>query len=156
MTSVYAAILLAHSWVRWAVLVALVISTARAAHGWFRRRPFSHSDERVVRLLLGLVDTQLLLGLSLYGGVSPIVRAALGDIGGAVSSPVLRFFILEHPVAMLSGITILHVGLLRAKRLGSDPERHRSVLRTTAAAMTLFLAAIPWPGLAYSRPLLRW
>src|SRR5258706_1250769 len=134
MISLYPAILVAHSSLRWAVLIGLVVATARAARGWRRRRPFGRADVLVLRVVLALVDTQLLLGLTLYGGVSPIVRAALGDVCGAMSNPILRFFSLEHPLAMLCGIAVLHVGLLRAKRLGSDPERHRSVLLTTTAA----------------------
>jgi len=156
MVSWYSALLVAHSYLRWGVLGMSVVCVARAAHGWARRRPFERADERVVRVLLSIVDTQLLLGLLLYAGLSPITGAALHDVRGAMSNSVLRFFSLEHQVAMVAAIAVLHVGLLRAKRLGADPKRHRSVLVSTAAALVLFVVGVPWPGLPYARPLLRW
>jgi hypothetical protein len=152
--SLHDVILLAHSTLRWGVLAGVLWCLARAAVGWVRRRPFDDSDARVVRILTALVDTQLLLGLVLYGVLSPIGLAALGA-PGMMGNVILRFFALEHPLLMITGVTVLHVGMARARRLGADPRRHRAVLLTTFSALVLFLFGVPWPGLPYARPLLR-
>lgn len=155
MGSAYALALLAHSWLRWAVLAACLLVLVRAARGWKRARPYAPADERVARALLGLVDTQLLLGLLLYLVLSPISHAAFADPRAAFWESTLRFFGLEHAFGMIAGILTLHVGLLRGRRRGQDPARHRTVSIALAAALLLFLVSIPWPGLPYARPLLR-
>jgi len=68
---------------------------------------------------------------------------------------ILRFVLVEHPLAMLIGVVVLHVGGLRAKRLGDGPLRHRAVSRTVAAALLCFVIGVPWPRLPYARPLAR-
>ncbi len=155
MISWYDATLLAHSANRWLVLVVALMCIARAAGGWFRRRPYDRTDERLIRAFVAVVDTQLLLGLVLYLILSPIGAAAL-LAPGMLWNAILRFFAFEHPLIMLIGFAVLHVGVVRAKRLGDAPERHRAFLKTVALAFACFLAGIPWPGLAYARPLVRW
>lgn len=152
----YATILLLHSWLRWGVVGLALLCIGRAAQGWRQLRPFDQRDARRLRLLVAAVDTQLLLGLLLYAVLSPISAAGFTDLGAAMGNSVLRYFVLEHPLAMLLGAAALHVGSARARRWHADPRRHRAVLRTVAAALLCVLIGIPWPGLPYVRPLLRW
>ena len=153
--ALYPWILFAHSWVRWLVLLALVVTLARAIAGWRAQRPFAARDEAAVRAAVAAVDVQVLLGVVLYLFLSPIASAGFRDPGAALWQATLRFFTIEHPFAMVLALVALHVGNVRAKRNGADPIRHRTVLVACAAALVLIALSIPWPGLPYARPLLR-
>jgi hypothetical protein len=153
--ALYPVVLLAHSYLRWIVLVVLLVSLVRAARGWSAKRPFEAADERGVRILIGAVDTQLLLGVVLYVFLSPITAAGWRDLGATLREATLRFFTIEHPFAMLLAVVVLHAVSDLTKDLAADPRRHRAVLASCAAALALIALSIPWPGLKYARPLLR-
>jgi len=155
MTFWYATTLFVHSWLRWGVLGMAVACAVRARLGWAARRPFGPTDARMLRAFVGLVDTQLLLGLLLYAVLSPIAAAGWQNLSAAMGHAVPRFFAIEHPLAMLIGVVVLHVGLRRAKHRGADARRHQLALRTILAALLCVLIGIPWPGLPYARPLAR-
>ena len=65
MSGMYDALIVAHSWIRWAVLVLAVVAFARAATGRFTRRPWTPADDAAGRWLVISVDIQVLLGLVL-------------------------------------------------------------------------------------------
>jgi hypothetical protein len=153
--TLYPWVLFVHSWVRWLVLLALVVALARALAGWRAKRPFAARDEAIVRALVGTVDLQFLLGLLLYLFLSPISSAGFRDPGAALWQATLRFFTIEHPFAMILAVAVLHAGRARGRRFGGDPQRHRTLMIATALALALIAGSIPWPGLPYARPLLR-
>lgn len=101
-----------------------------------------------------LLDLQMLVGLLLYFWLSPLTVAALQDFGGAMRSPMLRYFAIEHVVGMIIAIALAHIGRARVRKA---PEHRRA--RTAAIFYGLALAAIlisiPWPGLPVGRPLFR-
>jgi hypothetical protein len=147
----YEWLLVAHSYVRWAVVAALVVVLSRAGHGWATRRPWTGADDRTQLALVAVFDTQLLLGLGLYLHASPYVRAFFSDPAAAMRIGVLRFFGLEHPVLMLTALVLAHVG----RRMARRGHRHRRALVWTAAAALMVVVGIPWPGLPQGRPWLR-
>jgi hypothetical protein len=150
----YSVVLFIHSWLRYAVLGAglwLLIASIRGLRGG---QPWAKGDERAHVAFLGLLDTQLVLGLTLYFVLSPISAAAMANFGAAMKNPHLRFFGVEHIVTMLLAIVVAHVGRVRAKRKQGSA-RYRTTLITQAIWLLLTLAAIPWPGLDIARPLFR-
>jgi hypothetical protein len=48
------------------VLAAMMLCSARSARAWRRRRPFTRTDQSWLRVVVVLVDTQLLFNLLLY------------------------------------------------------------------------------------------
>jgi hypothetical protein len=150
----YLAVLVIHSWLRYAVLgfgVWLLIASVR---GLLANAPWSPTHERLHVHFLAALDTQLLLGLSLYFLLSPITAAARVNMRAAMKEPQLRFFGVEHIATMLIAVAIAHIGRVRAKRKQAAA-RHRSTLITQIIWLVLTLAAIPWPGLDIARPLFR-
>ena len=150
----YATVLLMHTWLRWPVLALGVAFLLRAASGWRRERPWTEHDERWRRVFLRTLDAQVVLGLALYTLLSPISRAGMADLQGTLGDGVLRFFTIEHPFGMLSGVVVAHLGLRRAKT--APGVRAARLTTLTLLVWLLFTAgSVPWPGLAYGRPLLR-
>lgn len=150
----YTTALLLHSWLRWLVLglgVALLTTAVAYSRGG---REWSDAIERLRKGFLGGLDVQVLLGLVLFGLLSPITRAGMADIAAAMADSARRFYLVEHVFGMLLGVVVAHVGLARAKRVSAET-RPRAVWITMALWLVITLASIPWPGLPYGRPLFR-
>lgn len=148
----YLPVLLLHSWLRWAVLAIAIWAVLRAATGVFGPRQWTPADDRAGKWMSTLLDVQTLLGLVLYGLLSPVTRNAFADFGAAMGDRVLRFWAVEHPVLMLAAVSFAHVGRARARRARFDEAKHRQALIFFALALLALLAGIPWPWMAVGRP----
>jgi hypothetical protein len=151
----YALVLLLHSWLRWFVLIGLVVGIARFAGGLRAGRAWTPTDQRWLGIVTGLLDTQLLLGLLLYFVLSPITPSSLADFKSIMRVAPLRFFAVEHVTMMLLAVIAAHVLGARAKRASDDRTRFSRATWSFGLTLFLVLAGIPWPGLKYARPLFR-
>ena len=109
----YSTVLLLHSWVRWLALIAGVGATFSALGKGDARL---QGAERWGRIFIIALDLQLLLGLILYGVLSPYTAAAMRDFGAAMRDPALRFWAVEHLTMMLSAVILAHVGRVLARK----------------------------------------
>jgi hypothetical protein len=151
----YTTLLLLHSILRWLVLLAGLLAFARGLSGWSGASPWTPSDARAGAWFARALDVQMLLGLILYFGLSPITRAALQDFGAAMGNSALRYFAVEHVFGMLVAITLAHVGVARIRKTTDERRRHRVAAVFFGLALVAILVSIPWPGLPNGRPLLR-
>ena len=152
----YGTVLVLHSLLRWAVLLTGLFAAFRGISGWRSHRPWTLSDERAGFWFLTTLDLQFLLGLLLYGVLSPITWAAFQDFGGAMKDPVARFWAVEHAFGMIVAITLAHIGRSRVHKTGDDGKRHKLAAIFFSLAILIILVSIPWPGLRHGRPLLPW
>src|SRR5207244_11476427 len=98
---VYCAVLLIHSWLRWIALLLGVGATLNASRDHLQpsdRPPGARWDT----YFMLAVDLQVLFGLVLYFGLSPLAKAAMEDFGSALRNPTLRFWGLEHIGLMIA------------------------------------------------------
>ena len=146
----YSAILTVHSYLRYAVLVLVLLVLLRYAAALSSGRPWNDGDEGIGRWMIRVWDLQFLLGLVLYF-LSPIVQFGFANFGDAMGDSQLRQFLVEHPVLNLLAIGVLHAGWIRAGKAADDRGRRMRVLVFVAIAAVLVLVSIPWSG----RPLLR-
>ena len=147
----YTALLVTHSWLRWAVLVFGLIALIAAV------KKHARKDLEPDRSSLGFLisaDLQLLVGLGLYF-VSPYFAMLTSEPKSAMGDASIRYFAVEHALGMIVAIVLVHVGRILGKRSAS-PNRHRTAAVLFALALVIMAAAIPWPFLAEARPLLRW
>jgi hypothetical protein len=151
----YAVVLLIHSYLRWVVILAGVLAFGRAVSGSSGRKPWTPADDRAGFWFVTAVDLQMLLGILLYGFLSPFTREAFGGFGAAMKDPTLRFWAVEHIVGMLIGLALVHVGRVRTRRTDSL-RRHKVAAIFFGLALAAILVSIPWPGMPAGRPLLRW
>jgi cytochrome c biogenesis factor len=145
----YNLILIVHNWVRWLVLLAGAWALIRAFGGWLGNKPWSPADRQAGMLFGIAVDLQFLLGL-LLAFVSPLVAAALGNLGAAMASETLRFFLAEHIPLMLLALIVIHAGSAFARKGSTDRDKHRRAALLYALGALFIVVAIPW-----WRPLLR-
>ena len=151
---IYTAVLFAHSWWRWLVMLLLFVVVARASVGWLRARDWTRLDERLHRALVAALDLQLALGLMLYLWLSPFTHAFFAAPRLGMKHAALRFFGVEHIFAMVIAVGLVHVGRVRSRRV-MGRQRHQCVFRFGVAALVVILGSVPWPFLPYARPLFR-
>lgn len=144
-----------HSWLRWAVLLLAIVVVVRAIGGAMSHRGWSPADDAAGKWFTISMDVQLLIGLLLYGLLSPITQNAFADMGAAMRDGALRFWAVEHFVVMLVAVAFAHIGRARVRRARSDASRFRSAAIFYTLALLALLAAIPWPFMANARPLFR-
>ena len=147
----YVFLLAFHNVTRWVVLIAALVALVWALQGWLGRRPFERRHRLANVVFVASMDLQLLVGLALYV-VSPLVRAALGDMASAMRISDLRFFAVEHISIMLVAVVLAHVGSALARRAPDDRAKHGRTLLWFGLSTAAMLVSIPWwrplfPGL---------
>jgi hypothetical protein len=150
----YAALVIAHSWLRWLVLLTGVIALSRAAAGSSGRRPWLPADDGAGRWFVMMLDLQFVIGIILYVFLSPYTMPSWANMGEAMRDPSLRFWTVEHLLGMLVGTALIHIGRARIRK-APDSRRHKLALIFFGLGLLAIIASIPWPFMPAGRPLLR-
>jgi hypothetical protein len=101
------------------------------------------------------LDLQVLFGLLLYFGLSPFTSTAMSNMGVALRDPALRFWGLTHVATMLVALIAVRTGRVLAMGEPTSRARRNGRYLCFAIALLVMMAGVPWPGLAYARPLFR-
>ena len=140
----YSYVLGLHNIVRWIVLIAGVWAVFLCWRGWLGRRQWTPTEARATRAFVAILDVQFLLGLLLYALFSPLTRQAFRDLGGAMSDAPVRYFLLEHPLIMLTAIVAAHIGAVRVKQAANDAERFQKASIMFGLSLAAIAGFLPW------------
>lgn len=147
----YTLLLVAHSLLRWLLLAAGAAAFLQAVLGLVGRQDWGKRHKLSNLAFMILTDVQLLLGIVLYAGVSPLMQGIFSDFGGAMKDGNLRFWAVEHVTGMVLAVIFVHVGYFIAKRAKKDARKHLWGAIGFGLGLLAMLGSIPWA----SRPLLR-
>jgi hypothetical protein len=136
-------VLIAHSLLRWAVVVFGIWTVANALTGITSKRSFTKNDNRSNLLFMISCDIQLLIGIVLYIQNGWFDR--LKDLGNNMKDPITRFFTLEHLSLMLIAWLLVHIGRATVKSANTDAAKHKKMLMFFGMAFLLIMVSIPWP-----------
>ncbi|QJD79474.1 hypothetical protein [Spirosoma rhododendri] len=139
----YSLLLMAHSVLRWLVLLTLLYALFRGIRGWSGQRPFTRTDNTVRHNTATFAHLQLLIGYTLYY-ISPLI-AAFRYGGAAEPAFPLRFFGWIHPLLMTVVVVLITIGSSAAKRQTTDAAKFRTMTIWFSLALLMLLVAIPWP-----------
>jgi hypothetical protein len=140
-----ATVLFLHSILRWAVLLVAGWATLAALQGGGAGRSWTRRARVPGVALAAVADLQLLLGLSLWLGLSPYaLTRGLGS----------HYWTLAHPLLGITVVVLVHVGSVLVRRKLDDAARWRTAARFYGAALAVALLAVPWPFLSTGRSLL--
>jgi hypothetical protein len=128
-----------HSVLRWFALIAIVVAIVRSFQGMSGGKDYTAKDNRWSLITLIVFHLQLVLGLVLY-----FAKGWYTQIG-EMSNPVIRFWSLEHLVAMLIAITLVTVGRVSAKKTSAAKSKHTKQFWFFLIAFLIVMANIPWP-----------
>jgi hypothetical protein len=150
----YSLLLLLHSWLRWGVVLFGALALALAVAGWRASREWTPADRRAQLWFILFLDLQVALGVAVYL-VGPIAAVLLANAAEAFRVQQVRFFAVEHALAMIAAAAVAHVMAVRSRRATAPEVRQRTWALGVAGTLALVALAIPWPFLPYGRPLLR-
>lgn len=136
-------VLLLHNLIRWAVVLAGVWAVFRSWRGWMSRGVWTPADMQAGQVYVNVISLQFVLGLVLYA-VSPLIRSGMADMGNAMRTPSVRYFLVEHVVMMLVSIALAHIGLAKVKKATSDSSRFQSATIWWGISVASVLGFIPW------------
>lgn len=136
-------LLLSHSWVRYAVMLFLLIVIAKSLAGWLGKQPFAKIDNTLSLVLFIATHVQLLLGLILYTQ-SPQVQF----VAGVMKYKNLRYWTVEHSVMMLAAVVLITIARTSMKKMPVDWDRHRRLFIFNTLALAIIVGAILHSGRA--------
>jgi len=134
-----------HSVGRWIVLIFLLIAIVKSATAG--NRPYVKSDNTIGLLLTIFSDLMLLIGLILWfispnWGYHSIEASGMGTV---MKNSVLRFYAVEHNIAMIIAIALIHIGKAQGKKDLPNAKKHRRMFWFYLIALLIILISIPWP-----------
>lgn len=133
----YAGLLHTHSFLRFLVLVLLLLVIVNAFLGMSNKRPFGKIDNMLGLSLFSVTHTQLIVGLLLY------FQSAFVKFGGETMKDAnLRYWTVEHITLMLVSIVLITLARITSKKMTDDAAKHKRMLVFNGIALVLILMAI--------------
>jgi len=140
----YAIVLSSHNLLRWLIVILGVWTLLSSYIGLVGGRNWSETTRKTGSFFTLALTLQLLIGLLLYFGISPVTKAAFANIDAAMENASLRFIIIEHFIMMIVAVVLAHIGTARIKRAATDAAKYRNSAIWYTLTILLILAAIPW------------
>jgi hypothetical protein len=134
----------AHSVIRWLLITGLLASVTVALYSMYKKKSLVYPGGLFSRLTVYTAHVQLLIGILLYL-ISPKVIFS----PKSMSSPILRFYLIEHVFIMILVIVLITVGYVRMKKTGPGNQSARQLFWYYMISLILILALIPWPFMSY-------
>lgn len=145
----YTGLLHTHSALRYLLLLLLLTVIVMALAGVIRKRPYSAADDKFSLVLFIVTHLQLLTGIVLYI-VSYTQERRVQFNSETMSTPALRYFAVEHVVAMLIAIALITRARIGIKKLADGPAKHRRMLIFNSVALIIILGVIYGLGADYN------
>jgi len=139
----YPLLLAVHSWLRWFLLIVLVIVLIRSFLGWFSQSKYTKLDNLFGVLLIAFAHTQLVLGLVLYF-ISPNAYPAIQREGMKVMKDAnLRVWSVEHLIMMIVAVALIQIGRSVSKAQATDTGKHQRMAIFVVMALAVIFLGIP-------------
>lgn len=122
------------------MLILLLSAIVGAFRGWRKNAPHSEMDKKVGMFAMIAFHLQWTFGLILYF-ISPKVVF----VEGFMKSTMLRFYAMEHIVAMTIAFVLITVGYSKSKKAEEDKKKFKHKFVFYTIALIIILASIPWP-----------
>lgn len=125
-------LLMAHSYLRWLILIVALVAVIKFAIGWRRGSAFQRIDRIFSSAFSGLMDLQALLGFILF-------------IWGGFAGVGFPSFRIEHAVTMVIAAVVAHLHVLWKN--AEDKKRFRySLFIILDTLIVVFIGVARLPG----------
>lgn len=133
----YTGLLHTHSLLRYVLLVLLVIVIVRSLTAWLGKKAFLSIDNKLSLYLLITSHVQLLIGLALY-----FISDAVQFNQATMKVKMLRYWAVEHIVAMIIAIGLITFARVSMKKLNADEGRHKRLFIINTIALAIIVVTI--------------
>jgi hypothetical protein len=137
----YNALLFIHSYVRYIVLILLIVVIIASAIGLVNKKPYSNSDNKLGLFLLIFTHLQFLVGIILYF-VSPAVIFS----GEAMKDSTTRYWLVEHGFGMIVAIALITAARATSKKMTDAQAKYRRLLIFNLIAFLIIVLTISFSG----------
>ena len=135
-----------HNFLRWIILLLLVLSVIKAYTGWQSKKVFSNGDRKTWLFTLIASHITLLIGLYQWlWGRYGLLTTTLPEGTSVMKDKFFRFYWVEHPTTMILAIVLVTLGYGQAKKPVADAVKYKKAFWFFFLALVLILAGIPWP-----------
>jgi len=138
--SLYEILVYIHSGIRWLIILFMILSLLLSFRGWKSEDSFSLNKFKFFRYTVMIIHLQLVIGVALYV-LSPKVLLT----NNTMSSPLLRFYTVEHFLLMIIAIILVTVGLLTVRRVKEDKRKFKRIFFYYLIGFLIIIASTPWP-----------
>ena len=132
-----------HSILRYLVLILTLIVAVQSLIGMLGKKEFSATNRKMALFMMIACDIQLLAGLAvfyLYGHILMLKK------GIAMETHASRFYTIEHPIGMILGIVLVHMGYNLTKKVMDSDKKLKRLFWYSFVALVIFISQTPWPG----------
>ena len=140
----YEYLLVAHNWLRWIILIFLLINIFR--HLSAANKPWEKADNSLGLFLMIAAHITLLIGLYQWAvgpwGLKLIQENGMGVV---MKNKAMRFWAIEHITGMLIAIVLITIGKGVGRKAIPDKTKHRRALTFFLLALVIILITAPWP-----------
>lgn len=136
-------ILKLHSFLRWALLLLMIVSIVKAAMSLSGKNPYTPADRKRTLFTMIIAHLQLVIGVVLY--VSRGWSDQFSNMAAAMKNASLRFWTVEHITMMIIAIVFITIGNIRSKKMDTDASKYKQILIWFGLALLIIIAAMPWP-----------
>ncbi|MCU7694467.1 hypothetical protein ACFSPU_03605 [Haoranjiania flava] len=142
-----------HNILRWVIFILLLIGIFKNYAD--ANKPFTKAHKNIGLFTMIAAHLTLLIGLYqvILGNRFSWTNVPAGE--SVMKNSTLRFFLVEHPLAMIIAIVLITIGYGVYKKNISDTQKHKKAALMFLLALVLILAVVPWPFRAdgIARPL---
>ena len=135
-----------HNFLRWVILVLLILSIVKSYTGWQQKKLFSAGDRKVWLFTLIAAHITLLIGLYQWAyGRYGFMVTKMPEGESVMKNKFFRFFWVEHPTGMILSIILITLGYGMAKKSISDETKYKKAFWYFFIALLVILVTVPWP-----------
>lgn len=137
-------ILKLHSYWAYLAVLMLLFSVTIFKLGWFKYKKFTERERKLALITLIIFHIQLLIGLAWYFMSPPYQALKHMGMGAAMKDGYIRLLTVEHPILMLTAITLITVGYSKHKKQTEDRKKYFTLALFYGLAFLLILIRLPW------------
>lgn len=135
-----------HNLLRWIIFILLLVSIVKAYTGWQNKKVFTPGDKKI--WLFTMISAHITLVLGLYQvmlGRYGMFTTSIPEGTSIMKDKFYRFFLVEHPIAMILAIIFITLAHGMSKKSVTDEVKYKKAFYYFLIAFILILAAVPWP-----------
>lgn len=132
-----------HSYWAYLVVLVLLVAVINSIVGYISNKEYGATNFRIALFSLIVTHIQLLLGIVLYLTPANLSRFN-GGMGEAMQNPMLRLYLVEHPLFMILAVVFVTIGYSKHKKKLTSKPKFKMIAIFYTLALIAILTRIPW------------
>jgi hypothetical protein len=133
-----------HSGWAYITLIILIFAVVNAIIGLNSKKEFTDKDLRISLFTLIVAHIQLIIGFIAFFMSAQFEYVLDNGMGAAMKEPVIRLFVVEHPLMMILAIVLITMGFSKHKKQNTDKGKFKTIALYYGLGLLFVLSRIPW------------